>query len=128
MIFIALFSVLAAACKKQEIHIQTDVKPPAAELRILNSTPYTITSCTVNPGTWSTEHNYGRVGISEFSNYYSFDTVYRYGYINVHMNNKTYELFPIDYMGETPLRLGRFTYKLTYLPPRDQLWIEFIQD
>ena len=60
----------------------------------------------------SNEHDYGMLKMSSFSEYKMFSEMYRYAYIRVEVNGKEYILQPIDYVGETPLENGRYTFSL----------------
>lgn len=123
MIFLVLFTILTATtCKKEK---PGEYPPGAAKLRVENGTPFKIDSCFINPGVWSGRHNYGQININDITDYAGFDSVYHYGYIKVGMNNKTYQLIPIDYVGETPYRQGLFTYKITYTAATDDIRLEF---
>jgi hypothetical protein len=122
---------LETGCKK-------DNSPPTptttAELRIFNSTPWTFYNCTIDPiGTLSDNpgpnaYNFGQVDINAKTRYETFPKLYRYSWVRLTMNNKTYYLKPYDYIGETVLESGRYTYKLTYTSTNDQLNLELIED
>lgn len=55
---------------------------------------------------------FGALPAGQASSYRTFDVAYRYGYIEVTADGETYVLQPIDYVGETPLGAGRYTYRL----------------
>jgi hypothetical protein len=57
--------------------------------------------------------HYGAVDVGAFSGYRSFETAYRYGLVEARAADTTYRLQPIDYVGESPLGAGRYTYRLT---------------
>lgn len=46
------------------------------------------------------------------SAYKVFDYIYNYAYIKAYYSNQTLVLQPIDYVGETKLETGNFTYKI----------------
>ena len=54
--------------------------------------------------------NYGSVAVQETSDYQSFTEAYRYAAIRVTIDDKDFVLQPIDYVGESPLGAGNFTY------------------
>lgn len=122
---------LGIGCKKD-----TSPATPSttANLRIFNSTPWTFNDCTIDPtGTLSDNpgsnaYNFGQVGIGAKTNYNTFPKLYRYSWLRLTMNNKTYYLKPYDYTGETVLEKGQYTYKLTYTSISDQLKLELIKD
>ena len=47
-----------------------------------------------------------------FSDYLEYETAYTYNYINISAGEETYVLQPIDYVGETPLPFGFYTYEV----------------
>lgn len=105
---------LLSACKKDIVKTNTEI-----ELRVLNKTPAIIYNCIVNPGALSGSYNFGQVAVDSVSNYKIFDRGYSYGYLSLTLNNNTYALQPFDYVGETPLENGKYTYKITFSPPND---------
>ena len=56
---------------------------------------------------------YGAVEAGALSDYRPFETAYRYGLVVAQTPDTTYRLQPIDYVGESPLGTGRYTYRLT---------------
>lgn len=58
------------------------------------------------------EAEYGALATGQRSRYKRVDGAYRYGYIEVKAAGDTYVLQPIDFVGETPLDAGRYTYQL----------------
>src|SRR5262245_42922309 len=59
------------------------------------------------------EENYGRIPAGEVSNYRTVARAYSYAYIRVKFGEETAVFQPIDYVGESTLRPGRYTYRLT---------------
>ncbi|MCM4169677.1 hypothetical protein KCTC52924_02274 [Arenibacter antarcticus] len=47
-----------------------------------------------------------------FSRYLEYKTAYNYAYINITVGDENYILQPIDFVGETPLPEGFYTYGL----------------
>lgn len=47
-----------------------------------------------------------------FSEYLEYETAYRYAYIEIISGDENYVLQPIDFVGETPLTIGFYTYEL----------------
>lgn len=48
-----------------------------------------------------------------YSDYLEYEEAYTYNYIKIEANEETYILQPIDYVGETPLPVGFYTYELS---------------
>ncbi|MCA1801797.1 MAG: hypothetical protein LC662_05010 [Rhodothermaceae bacterium] len=56
--------------------------------------------------------SFGAVTAGETSEYRPFDVAYHYGYIEVETPESVYKKQPIDYVGESPLKRGNYTYSL----------------
>ena len=69
---------------------------------------------------------YGAVEAGAFSDYRTFAEAYRYGLVVAKTADTTYRLQPIDYVGESPLDAGRYTYRLTLND--EQLSLELIRE
>jgi hypothetical protein len=59
-------------------------------------------------------HRYGRVEAGQSSAYASVQEAYRYDFVEVWIGGEKYALQPIDFVGESLLRPGRYTYGLTF--------------
>lgn len=57
-------------------------------------------------------HSHTDVAPDSFSEYLEYETAYRYAYIQIQSGTESYVLQPIDFVGETPLTLGFYTYEL----------------
>ena len=55
---------------------------------------------------------FGPIASGASSDYRAVDFAHRYAYIEVHLANDTLILQTIDYVGESPLPGGRYTYAL----------------
>ncbi|SNR42495.1 hypothetical protein SAMN04488009_1594 [Maribacter sedimenticola] len=56
--------------------------------------------------------NYGNLKSNQVSEYKNFNKAYRYAYVELNIGEETYIIQPIDYVGETPLTNGNYTYQL----------------
>ena len=56
--------------------------------------------------------NHGEIKSNENSCYHTYDIAYRYAYVSLVIDGEDLVLQPIDYVGETPLGVGYFTYHL----------------
>ncbi len=52
------------------------------------------------------------VGTDEFSDYLQYEEAYRYAFIEIQSGAEIYVLQPIDFVGETALPIGLYTYEL----------------
>lgn len=88
----------------------SDEKADGIYLRIANASPVEFNSVYVSfPGE---ETTFERISSGNRSDYQKLDKAYHYGYIKVESEDKTYTLQPVDFVGEEPLRNGKYTYQL----------------
>lgn len=71
---------------------------------------------------------YGAIGVGEASEYREVDTAYRYAAFQVEAGGESFVRTPIDYVGETPLRPGRYTFVLGVDQGLTELTVELRQD
>lgn len=88
-----------------------DVSPAQVQIRIKNSSSFRYLDIMINTG--GGENNYGDIELHRFSEYKSFDYAYRYAYIQLKIEEETFILQPIDYVGETKLAAGKYTYDIS---------------
>ena len=82
----------------------------ATRLRVENTSDLNFTSVFVSFP--DAEAEYGAITAGQRSRYRRVDGAYRYGYIEVEAAGETYVLQPTDFVGETPLDAGQYTYQL----------------
>ncbi|SMG36147.1 hypothetical protein [Arenibacter troitsensis] len=63
----------------------------------------------------------------EYSDYLEYETAYTYAYINIMVGEENYVVQPIDFVGETPLENGFYTYGLNISEEGDVV-LNFIMD
>lgn len=56
--------------------------------------------------------NFGKLAAGQISDYQLFEKAYHYGFIEVEAEDTVYSLVPVDYVGESPLKPGQYTYEL----------------
>lgn len=66
----------------------------------------------VRVGFPAVEIPYGDIGPGEVTGYQTVDRAYRYAWVQTVVEGDTLTLQPIDYVGETLLDGGRYTYRL----------------
>lgn len=80
----------------------------ALQFRVENTTMVPLDQVIVGfPGE---QVSYGRVGAGARSAYHDVSSAYRYAYVEVHMGDLRSVQQPIDYVGESLLPPGRYTY------------------
>lgn len=71
--------------------------------------------------------DYGGVRANGVSEYAPVTAAYRYAYIEVQIGGQVLKIQPIDYVGETPLEAGRYTYQLN-VTVEGHLTLDFRED
>ena len=79
-------------------------------LRLSNVTTSDFENIIVDTGTGRVR--FENLNSGEISEYQNFTQAYRYAYIELDVDGETYTLQPIDYVGETLLDDGNYTYEL----------------
>lgn len=67
------------------------------------------------------------VGPDSYTDYLEYETAYTYDYINISAEDETYVLQPIDFVGETPLPFGFYTYEIG-LDEEGNVTLDFVVD
>lgn len=114
--------VIISACSK-------DYQGGEVLVRIKNQSDYDFKNLEFNPG--SSMQVVGELKSGKSSDYYSFETAYHYGYISLNVDGEDLGLTPIDYVGETPLKSGKYTYVLDVVGNSGQnlsLTLIFVKD
>ncbi|NER14730.1 hypothetical protein GWK08_14835 [Leptobacterium flavescens] len=99
------------------------------EIRIRNASTVEYTDIIVN--TSGGENTYGDLSSDVTSEYKTFDFAYRYAYIELKINGEIFTIQPIDYVGETKLTPGKYTYEIGAGASTNQftrLSLKFIED
>lgn len=80
----------------------------AVQIRVVNNSPFAFDEVEVNFS--AQNESYGSLPVGGATGYRSVRLAYRYAYVRVRSGNKTVVQQPIDYVGETPLTPGRYSY------------------
>lgn len=98
-------------------------------IRLSNISDYDFQNIVVNTSTGDTD--FENIGPQEMTNYKTFETAYRYAFVELEIDGETYTLQPIDYVGETPLENGNYTYQIDANDSKEQyfkLTLTLIED
>ena len=109
-----LLSLLVAGCSGSSSPV--DPLPPDVPLgiRVENATGRTFEAITVQ---FSEQvENYGELEAGAASEYRAVDEAYRYAAVDIDFGSETARIQPIDFVGETLLPPGRYTYRFTLNP------------
>ena len=112
------------SCSKEKSN-----SPFGLEIRLSNNSQYNFKNVIINTGTG--EVNFGNLNARKQTEYRKFSNAYRYAFVKVEINGKTYMIQPIDYVGALPLSDGRYTYQLSVNGNQDQysnLNLQLIED
>ncbi|MRX68947.1 hypothetical protein SAMN06265349_104376 [Flavobacterium resistens] len=80
-------------------------------IRLSNASKFNFQNITVNTTTGNV--NFENVDSGQKTKYKGFSFAYSYAFVELQIDGKTYTLQPIDYVGETPLEKGNYTYEIT---------------
>ena len=100
--YFLLISILLVSCTQNDSDLLL--------LRIKNTSQFDYTDVVVN--TSGGEHNYGTISSNQSSDYNAF--------VELKIDGSTYTIQPIDYVGETPLDNGKYTYEINATNSGDQ--------
>ena len=113
-----LFVTLALAC-------ETIVSTTPVEVRVANASSQIMEEVLV--AFPDDEVAYGDVGPGEATGYRTVSRAYRYAYVRTVVGGDTLVLQPIDYVGESLLAGGRYTYRLDLFEGRS-LTLELVRE
>jgi len=80
------------------------------QIRISNVSEFNYENINVNASGEMVE--FGNLNSNSNSEYKTFDLAYRYAFVEFEIDGETFTLQPIDYVGETPLENGKYSYKI----------------
>lgn len=103
-LFLSLL-ILIAGCDSNLIGSDDQVK-----IRIQNSTEFEMENIIVSFP--KKEVSYGDLAPGAQSDYIKVEKAYRYAYVESEVNGGKAYLVPIDYVGESTLNSGNYTYRL----------------
>ena len=103
ILIISLATLLG--CSKDKEDNFSEVK-----IRLSNVSQYDFQNIVVN--TTTGDVNFENLKSGQKSDNKVFDKAYRYAFVELEINGQTYTLQPIDYVGETPLLNGNYTYQI----------------
>jgi len=78
-------------------------------IRVFNNSEYDLCNVVISI---DESRNHGDIKSGENTCYRGYDKAYRFAYVSLTINGEDLVIQPIDYVGETPLEIGYFTYHL----------------
>lgn len=85
-------------------------KADLLNIRLSNISQFDFENIVVNTSTGNTD--FENISSQQITNYKKFQTAYRYAFVELEIDGETFTLQPIDYVGETPLENGNYTYQI----------------
>jgi hypothetical protein len=123
LILIISMAVLISCSKDGEKN------PSQVKIRLSNISQYDYQNIVVNTSTGNI--NFENLNSGQKTAYKVFEKAYRYAFVELEIDGKTYTLQPVDYVGETALDDGNYTYQIDANDPQEQfasLSLELIKD
>lgn len=111
LIYLFAFLIIFSSCSEEDNNNEI-------QLRLSNSSSFDYKNITVNTTTGNV--NFEDINSGEITQYKSFTKAYRYAFIQLEIDGSIYTIQPIDYVGETPLSYGKYTYKINASDSNDQ--------
>ena len=105
LLLLLFTSTFLLGCSNDDDVIHTEIDE--VNIRIKNGSAFNYKDISVY------NVDYGNLNSGEFSEYKTFETTYRYANVGLFIEETEYSFQPYDYVGETPLENGNYTYILT---------------
>jgi hypothetical protein len=82
------------------------------KIRLSNASQFDFQNIRINTGSSNENVSLGNLKMAKKTDYKLFESAYRYAFVELEINGKTYTIQPIDYVGETLLEDGNYTYQI----------------
>lgn len=116
---LALVATIAAGCSSLQ-------QAGGLQIRVANASAFTMEQVTI--GFPSQEVQYGTLAAGATSEYRDVEQAYRYAAVTVMVEDERLVMQPIDFVGESLLAPGRYTYVLDVDSPPTRLNLTLRQD
>lgn len=104
-----LVGLLMATASCSDSLMSEDFVPGEVQLRVQNISKFKLDEVVLQPGTPSVQTYLG-LEPGQTSSYQPFEFTYAYGYVRTIIGTDTLTLQPIDYVGETRIYDGAYTF------------------
>ena len=88
------------------------------QIRVSNESTYPLQNFRINTG--GGDNTYGTINAGSKSDYASYEYSYNYFYVSVDIDTSTFVIQPIDYVGESKIKPGKYTYSISVETVGDQ--------
>ena len=95
-------------------------------IRLRNASSFELTAVTFAPGSERVE--FARIGPNATTEYASVKNAYSYGYFDALVAGTRQTLLPVDFVGESYIGEGKFTYQITIDAQTKNPTIQLIKD
>lgn len=99
------------------------------QIRLENASNFTYKDILVQT---NQDHTFANLSSGDISEYQQFEMAYKYAYIEITIDGFQYKIQPIDFIGETLLEEGFYTYKIdansNVYEVYDRLKLDFLED
>lgn len=110
LLSLGLLALVLSGCTEEQDPIQPDLDLSKTNIQLHNVSQFDFQNVEVN--TWNDPVFFSELKSGAKSEFREFEIAYRYAYVRLFINGNEFIIQPIDYVGETPLGPGRFTYVL----------------
>jgi hypothetical protein len=109
------------SCKKEE-------NKGLVEIRIENNSTYGFSNILIGAG--NDQKSYEPLAAKAKSKYQTYTNAYRYNSIEIEIEYNKYNIVPYDFVGESALQPGKYTYQISVLdqPDKRSLDLKLIED
>lgn len=114
LFFLVLSTLLILSC--------SDNEPDVVNIRLSNTSAVKFENATFN------NVNFGDLNSNEKTGYLTFEEAYHYGRVKITINGQNYGWTPIDFVGETPLENGNYTFEYSFNTTTEVLTDRLIKD
>lgn len=115
--FLVFFIGVLVSCSNDTTSDTIIPQTSSVQIRIQNASLYKFENIIVN--TYNKDTNFENLNSNQKSAFKIFDIAYSYAFVQLQINGKTYTIQPVDFVGETALENGNYTYKITANSPSD---------
>lgn len=105
-----VFAISITACSREPNMTDPNIDPNATNIRLHNASEFDFKNVEVNTSVNTVM--FGDIKNGAKTDYQQFEIAYRYAFIRLFIDGAEFIIQPVDYVGETPLGPGVFTYVL----------------
>ncbi|MEW2922071.1 hypothetical protein AB1A65_11420 [Muricauda sp. ANG21] len=103
-------TILILFCIIPMIGCSNDNQADQVSIRLSNVSEFNFENIVVDTSTGRV--SFENIASGEQTDYKTFQKAYRYAFVQLEIEGKTYTLQPIDYVGEETLKTGNYTYEI----------------